>query len=951
MADKMKKVFLLLQLILLFLISSVFASAAAYYTANWYYNSVPVTNVRAINYICNDAGCNTLGTELSDDTSATNSITVSYPIPSPTYGYATYWFADCYKYMELAWKPTSSSSYSYNVDFTKYSNCQAAINTFSAPLSVDENQPVQATGNIQSALSEEPLAPWGEPSYTDIVQNFLSAQTAITVTIVNGSGSVVFAETKQDYILRDTSNNVSFSSWTPDYNQSGNYTITLTTTVPDCKCGNQILQQQTRTLTVNDVNLAPQFDEVLQNQTAIEDQSFTYDINCSDADGDTLIYFDNSSLFNIDPATGLINFIPTNSDVGAYDVEIICSDGAANASDRFTLTVQNVNDAPVLDFIGDKTVNENQLLQFVISATDVDNFTLIYSALNLPAGAIFNPATRIFSWVPDYNQSGIYAVIFNVTDGELYDYEAVNIAVSDVNRAPTAPIVLLSPAVAYKSTQFNCSASGSIDLDGDAVSYIYTFYRLGAILQDWSAVSIYTCGVNCDKGNTIYCDSKAYDGMNYSNTVTSNGVTIQNSAPFFNPLLQNQTAIEDQLFDYDVNCSDLDGDPITYTDNSTLFVIGSATGLISFTPANADVGIYNTTINCFDGSSITTANFVLTVQNVNDAPVLDFIGNKTVDENQLLQFQINSTDVDNVTLIYSALNLPAGAIFNPATRIFSWVPDYNQSGNYVVIFNVTDGELYDYEAVNIAVSDVNRQPVANSDGPYNMDEGSTIVLNASLSSDPDNDPLIYLWDFDNDGIYGDASGVLVNYANNANGTYTIGLNVSDGGLSSLTNTLVIVNDLGPTANATDSNGITLDNYAINAGQALNASGLNSKSFPDTIVSYIWQFGDGTASSSATATKIYNLSGIYRGNLTVTDSDSSKDIDVFDIIVGCVDNDGDGYNSTGGNCGPIDCNDANTSINPGATEICNGIDDNCDTQIDEGVQLTFYRDFDTDTYGN
>ena len=47
----------------------------------------------------------------------------------------------------------------------------------------------------------------------------------------------------------------------------------------------------------------------------------------------------------------------------------------------------------------------------------------------------------------------------------------------------------------------------------------------------------------------------------------------------------------------------------------------------------------------------------------------------------------------------------------------------------------------------------------------------------------------------------------------------------------------------------------------------------------------------------------------------------------------------------------DCNDANAAVNPGATEICNGIDDDCDNLIDEGVQNTYYADVDNDGYGD
>jgi hypothetical protein len=48
---------------------------------------------------------------------------------------------------------------------------------------------------------------------------------------------------------------------------------------------------------------------------------------------------------------------------------------------------------------------------------------------------------------------------------------------------------------------------------------------------------------------------------------------------------------------------------------------------------------------------------------------------------------------------------------------------------------------------------------------------------------------------------------------------------------------------------------------------------------------------------------------------------------------CVDEDGDGY-GTGTGCMGTDCNDMDRAVNPGAMEVCNGKDDDCDNQEDE-----------------
>ena len=59
----------------------------------------------------------------------------------------------------------------------------------------------------------------------------------------------------------------------------------------------------------------------------------------------------------------------------------------------------------------------------------------------------------------------------------------------------------------------------------------------------------------------------------------------------------------------------------------------------------------------------------------------------------------------------------------------------------------------------------------------------------------------------------------------------------------------------------------------------------------------------------------------------------------------IDPDQDGY------FGDEDCDETSPAIHNGASEICDGIDNNCDGEIDEGVLITYYFDADGDDFGD
>jgi len=92
-----------------------------------------------------------------------------------------------------------------------------------------------------------------------------------------------------------------------------------------------------------------------------------------------------------------------------------------------------------------------------------------------------------------------------------------------------------------------------------------------------------------------------------------------------------------------------------------------------------------------------------------------------------------------------------------------------------------------------------------------------------------------------------------------------------------------------------------------------------------------------------------------------DNDCDGEIDEEDAFTWYRDDDGDGYGLAaeplvdcsepeGYAAEPGDCDDADPAVNPGAEEVCNEVDDDCDGVVDEDLRSVFYLDVDGDGYG-
>jgi PKD repeat protein len=194
---------------------------------------------------------------------------------------------------------------------------------------------------------------------------------------------------------------------------------------------------------------------------------------------------------------------------------------------------------------------------------------------------------------------------------------------------------------------------------------------------------------------------------------------------------------------------------------------------------------------------------------------------------------------------------------------------YTTAGTYSATLTVTDNEgATDVKTVSVAVGPPNVAPVAAASGtPTSGRAPLTVAFSSAGSNDSDGTIATYSWNF------GDGSPVDNNPSPShtyAPGTWTATLTVTDNNGASASRAVTIQSTVNkvPTAVATGtpSSGLAPLAVAFNSAASTDLDG--------TIVSRVWDFGDGSATDTSTNPSHTYAPGNYVATLTITDNEGA-----------------------------------------------------------------------------
>jgi len=396
--------------------------------------------------------------------------------------------------------------------------------------------------------------------------------------------------------------------------------------------------------------------------SAAENQTAVTTVTASDPDiGDTLTYSRaggaDQAAFQINASTGVLTFVNapdyetrTDADAnGVYEVTVQASDGSLSDTQAISVTVTNVNEAPVVNAGSDQTIALPASASLDGTVTDDGpSLTTTWSKVSGPGDVTFGNASAVDT-TAGFSAEGSYVLRLQATDSLLTTSDTVAITVNP----PTLPPTITSDgggdtaAVSVAENQTAVTDVDATDPDaGDTVTYSIVPGGDAAAFAIVGATGVLTFGSapNFEAptdagGNNVYdVTVQASDGKGGSDTQAI-AVTVTNVAE--NPVIGSNgggasatvSKPENQMAVTTVTATDPDvGDTVSYSivpgGDATAFTIVSTTGALTFVTAPdyelpTDSGgnnVYEVTVQASDGALADSQALAVTVTDVNENP-------------------------------------------------------------------------------------------------------------------------------------------------------------------------------------------------------------------------------------------------------------------------------------------------------------------------------------------
>ena len=265
----------------------------------------------------------------------------------------------------------------------------------------------------------------------------------------------------------------------------------------------------------------------------------------------------------------------------------------------------------------------------------------------------FSDSNGNISFTQNNFSAGTHSITLTVTDSS--GLTATNAFSLIVNTAPTAPNVTIIPNIVQTGNNLLATATGSIDADGDSVTYSYQWLQNGSLSSN-TTMSVASSLTTKDDIWTIRVTPN--DGI-HDGSYTEASALIENTDPVISATtISPATSSSSELLTCSVTASDADGETLTTSYTWSNDTTGQTLGSNSTLQLNPSTSSTNDIIKCsvsVADADTAVSSFALTTIS-NNAPLIssiNILGTPEVGEILSCAVSASDADGDSLTTTYS----------------------------------------------------------------------------------------------------------------------------------------------------------------------------------------------------------------------------------------------------------------------------------------------------------